>query len=564
VGVAPDGAAREQANQGLAMSETAEGPQHDPAVRKKRPRRRWWFRVVIALGVLVGVGVFLHWPVPVELEISPETTVLTGPLNADGTVNYLAALNEMASEGVTPENNAAVPLMKALGPDFLPGPEYCPPEVEEEFYSRLGMTPLPEVGEYFVLLEDWCAGQASPASAPDLEEQLKKIMESPWAAEDFPKIAAWLRANQGPLDRIAAATRRSQCYLPLVSVRRPPRAFSSLGAMFMLPNRRIGRALTARAMHHVRHDRVDEAWADILAMWRLGRHLQRAMTACEHMIGIAVESLAATTTARLAGASRLDRARLRRMLADMDALPAPRPLAEIIDRFERFLTLSWTVAWHRDPSGMREAHPQDGTVQRWHREREKGLDTNLLLRMANEWYDKMAAAAKMPPSPARRRAFDDIEGDLGERQGPSTWDRVKAFLYRLGGRPCRGVRTRLKGGALLAELQFSARRMVQLADRASVRGDLARVGLALAAHKADSGDWPESLDALSPEYLRAVPADRFAGRPLVYRRHDGGYLLYSVGPNLEDDGGDDEGSGADDMAVRVPPPAAEAVAGGAG
>ena len=83
---------------------------------------------------------------PTKIIVSRETTYITGPLNADGTVNYVAYLDEKFSRGVTPENNAVVPLIRALGPDVLEG------KARDAFYARLGIAPLPEYGDYFIPL----------------------------------------------------------------------------------------------------------------------------------------------------------------------------------------------------------------------------------------------------------------------------------------------------------------------------------------------------------------------------------------------------------------------------
>jgi hypothetical protein len=48
---------------------------------------------------------------------------------------------------------------------------------------------------------------------------------------------------------------------------------------------------------------------------------------------------------------------------------------------------------------------------------------------------------------------------------------------------------------------------------------------------------PESLESLVPEFLSAVPLDPYGDGPLKYRRTDDRYLLYSVGSNGTDDGG---------------------------
>ncbi len=64
------------------------------------------------------------------------------------------------------------------------------------------------------------------------------------------------------------------------------------------------------------------------------------------------------------------------------------------------------------------------------------------------------------------------------------------------------------------------------------------------------GRWPESLDELVPDYLAKVPLDPFTAAPLRFRRLDDGLVIYSVGPDGSDDGGDiderlDVGKGKD-------------------
>lgn len=52
------------------------------------------------------------------------------------------------------------------------------------------------------------------------------------------------------------------------------------------------------------------------------------------------------------------------------------------------------------------------------------------------------------------------------------------------------------------------------------------------------GNYPEKLSELTPEFLASVPLDPVDGQPLRYRRTaDGTYLLYSIGENGVDDGG---------------------------
>jgi hypothetical protein len=50
--------------------------------------------------------------------------------------------------------------------------------------------------------------------------------------------------------------------------------------------------------------------------------------------------------------------------------------------------------------------------------------------------------------------------------------------------------------------------------------------------------WPDSLSAVVPEFLPELPTDPFDGKPLRYRRDSEGIIVYSVGPDRTDDGGD--------------------------
>jgi tetratricopeptide (TPR) repeat protein len=68
--------------------------------------------------------------------------------------------------------------------------------------------------------------------------------------------------------------------------------------------------------------------------------------------------------------------------------------------------------------------------------------------------------------------------------------------------------------------------------------DLARVACALERFQLAHGNYPEILDALSPQFIEKLPHDLINGQPLHYRRtEDGRYTLYSIGWDEKDDGG---------------------------
>lgn len=68
--------------------------------------------------------------------------------------------------------------------------------------------------------------------------------------------------------------------------------------------------------------------------------------------------------------------------------------------------------------------------------------------------------------------------------------------------------------------------------------DQALVACALERYRLANGQYPETLAALTPQFLAKVPPDLMDGKPMRYRREaDGTYVLYSVGLNGKDDGG---------------------------
>jgi len=80
-------------------------------------------------------------------------------------------------------------------------------------------------------------------------------------------------------------------------------------------------------------------------------------------------------------------------------------------------------------------------------------------------------------------------------------------------------------------------------SRCDVQLQATRTILALRAYQLTHGQLPANLNALVPDFLDAVPMDDFDSQPLRYSAEK--KIVYSVGKNLKDDGGDDRTSSAD-------------------
>ncbi len=80
-------------------------------------------------------------------------------------------------------------------------------------------------------------------------------------------------------------------------------------------------------------------------------------------------------------------------------------------------------------------------------------------------------------------------------------------------------------------------RTVPKRDEARARITLCIVALDLKVHKDDHGGYPQTLDELAESSEQGYAEDVFSGERLKYRREGEGFILYSFGKDLDDDGG---------------------------
>ena len=107
--------------------------------------------------------------------------------------------------------------------------------------------------------------------------------------------------------------------------------------------------------------------------------------------------------------------------------------------------------------------------------------------------------------------------------------------------PCRSVHfsdDNVPRYALFSELLLPLGRAgYSMRDRgiAHINGD--RIFLGLLVYRDRFGSYPATPRDLHAKLDWQLPEDPFSGRPFVYKRNGKGFVLYSVGPDLTDNGG---------------------------
>ena len=490
----------------------------------------------IICAALAVLAIYGHWPTNGPLiTVSPETTYLTGPLREDGTVDYLQAINDRCSAGVTPENNAMVPLVQAVGPTLFGD------EVRQQVLDLLGMAhdPVFEQGPHFQSLSDFIDDRDLESGEDvDSYDLLVAVMDRPWKRTDYPVAAAWLDANERPLHLVAEAANRSHSYLPAVA---PPGNDAILCAY--IPKlqllRGLAKALSARVMLRMGEGDIDGAIDDAMVLHSLARGLDTRSFLIQWLVALAVDSLAVDTTQTLLTEAPLATGQAQRLL---DHWRNATPLASVEEALEkeRFFYLDCVTMLAR-------GHLRDNFLPV--NMPSSAVDWDRLLRQGNELWDRQIAALRVESPLERREAleafdlyFEDRYGAEVQRDGEIP-NAVLKWTAKFAPRLVRNLRTKYLGNLLIGILWPKLSSCSFLADKSATVTDQTVLALALFVYRGAHGRYPDDLSALVPAILSSVPNDTFSGKPFVYERTETGCRLYSVGMNFTDDGG----LNADDM-----------------
>ena len=513
--------------------------------------------IVFACLILVtkmGVAEDEGRPLP-KFTVSEDTTFITEPLTKEGFPDYPAYLNTLLSKGVTPRNNANVRFWQALGPH--PEDATMPPE----FFKWMDMESPPEVGQYFVDLYRFLANErVALKEIRKVCDDQYKAMSQPWETADYPELADWLKANEKPLAAVAEGARRPRYFSPLVVTDEGRIESGMIGILLpaVQSTRALARALAARAMLNLGEGRTKEAWEDLLTCHRLGRHVGNGATLIEGLVGVAIEGIAMHGDLVLLEHAQPTQNKIAGYESDLKELPPITKMAEKINGCERFMFLDSTFLIARGRAKMvagligEGAEGAEFANSLFMRFFDQGMDLDEMLKVGNEWFDRLQAAMSEPNHRQRIEGLQEVNVELKDIAAQSKNPIVLAGLFL---NKDRNKETGRMVGSIMLSLMLPASEAVQSAeDRAEQQQRNLRLAMALAAYRADHDRYPVKLDELSPKYVAEVPDDLFTDKPLVYRLTDNGYLLYSLGQNGKDDGGnfyDDQPQG-DDLRVRMP------------
>jgi hypothetical protein len=545
---------------------------------KKKLRISWWiggfFLLLFMLFLFQLVG-----PSP-PIIVSKDTTYVTEPLLDSGLPDYEAYMRAKLREGVTPENNAAVLLMQALGPGDLAAGDF------KAVAAEIGLDKIPSADAVLQPLYGeanrkrvlkWLP-KPKPADdgteiEPDADEIIGAAQSAAWTSQQLPPLAEWVEANKAPIDLLVEASRRPRFYSPSPSLlNNTPEMMLAMDLPGIQSNREAARVLAARATWHVGENRLEEAWQDNLAIYRLSALFAQGSSLVDQLVAIAIRGMAIHITTVVLSSDHMTKELAQQIQKDLATLPPAKGTANCVDQGERafglnavlFVRSSGLGAIEQLSSGKGDSSPL-GLVS---------IDWNVVLRRLNAAYDKAANAMRRDNYDERKAAFVQFENEVANSENnirrPGSF--VAAALSRQS-------RSNLVGTFVTSLLLPALTAASDAEDRTNTQFALVELAASVAAYHAEHGAYPEKLYDLVPKILPSLPVDLYHAKPFMYRRIDDGYLLYTLGPNGTDDGGSNEQmsvfegreldgidpeadaalrdkipAGADDISIRLPVP----------
>ncbi len=353
-----------------------------------------------------------------------------------------------------------------------------------------------------------------------------------------PEVSAILERHAATLDLLRRATDKLGC--------RFDRDWSRLSFDMLLPEvvemRLVARLLTLAARREAAAGDVRQALDDVVRIHHVGLHVAGEPTLVSGLVGQAIDALALMTLA--------------------DVLPrlgtGDLPLLDA-ERFWDFVATPITYQrafWGDEAIGLATLGDLAAGVD--------GMSALELLRSISVPVRPMRQAFDGPFSflyrcfmlPADIAGYRSVMGRFRDLVGQMQESALPRFptIAKQTARIEDAITSR-RPGIFSVMLTPSLVAMITSQVRGRALHDVAEVLVAMTRARLAGTSIAESLP---PETLAALPADPFtADEPLLAKRSVDGWVVYSVGPDGEDDGGPADGGvdadeGNDDVGLRMP------------
>jgi hypothetical protein len=413
-------------------------------------------------------------------------------------VDYLALLNQMNRPEISSSDNAWTNYDKAISLFVEPDQEL----VESDAYKKRGQS------EYMVF--------------SDLDPN------------DQEKIRKWIESNNAAWQEFATGSSKSYCFREQGYA--PDSQRKSLLDIAMAPLRDL-RDLAKMGDWRIRIEidkgQTRQAMEDCIVIAHAGSHCQGKANLIEQLVGLGISRLGCDAVLRIVAMHNLSAVELKELHQQLTRIyPEGYPHINIegerlmfLDTVQQLFTEGGPGGGHLIPEKLIDfsdltdigGHSNDydriitipictalGMV---HARRDETV------AVANQIYDHGRRGVKMTPYEKRANNIPNMDDIIGS---------MSKFRF-----------------ALLQILMPAIWRCSEIMYRGKALHEATVTILALKHWQLEENEYPSDLSELvTAGFLKELPMDPYSDKPLVYRRQGGDFILYGLGPNFTDDGGE--------------------------
>jgi hypothetical protein len=305
----------------------------------------------------------------------------------------------------------------------------------------------------------------------------------------------------------------------------------------LLPNlsefKFLTRLLRLRAFFSAEQGEYEEAFDDLKSCYRLGQHLKGDKFIVEQLVGIAIEGLAVQSILDMVAEYDISSAALTDLHRSFEQIIANENFlvsleTEIMvtyDEIQRCFTDGRLDGGHLYLARMR-------TIAGLYENDVENLIFNAVLS-PKLWSRALKVLFAHPNKKQTRKAAERYY-DFWTKLYLKTPAQVKADRIDAE----KEAEEIIADNVFLQIFAPALARVNQIAYRNKTEIHATVTILALLRYHKDKGSFPEDLQQLvSAGYLKQLPDDAFSLKPLVYRKTQDDFILYSVGPDFIDNDG---------------------------
>jgi hypothetical protein len=346
-------------------------------------------------------------------------------------------------------------------------------------------------------------------------------------------IGKWMTDNDELLKQVIAGTRKPYYWQAYEG----EDMFSVL-----LPHlagyRNTAKSLCWRSRLLAEKGQYEQAFNDIKACYRFGRHVKASkVVLVEQLVGIAIEALAVQTLREILSEHQINSTILTSLQKDLEQIKAGGDFLMSFEGEKLFIYDEIQRCFTEDRLGGGHLY-----LNRISQVSSAGDDSVPSLQ-------ELILESIFTPK-AWSGAVKVLFFHPDKQQTREATDRFYAYCETIAKKNPAQIRAEgidvekeymkiIKDNVFLMILTPALEKVSEIGHRHRTNVEATVAILALLRHKADKGSFPNDLKQLvSTGYLRQLPFDVYSDKPLVYKKTDDSCILYSFGPNLEDDGGE--------------------------